>query len=151
MFQQPDKNAASKQKKPVAKLPMDEGVTILTAGCHFDGKLYCRGSSRIGGKIEGQIVSEGLLIIEEGASIHAEIRAEEAVIQGVVEGKIECTNRLELHRTARFSGDIHTPVLIINEGAGFNGRAVMPAAGEADAGKKHDKDSVVRMGDVKAN
>lgn len=148
MFQQQDKNAASKQKKPAAKGPMDEGVTILTAGCHFDGKLYCRGSSRIGGKIEGQIISEGLLIIEEGASIHAEIRAEEAVIQGSVEGKIECTNRLELHRSARFSGDIHTPVLIINEGAGFNGRAVMPTG---DDSKKAEKDSVVRLGEAKAH
>jgi cytoskeletal protein CcmA (bactofilin family) len=145
VFQGNDKSAASKPvKKPTAKLPADEGVTILTAGCHFDGKLYCRGSSRIGGKIEGQIVSEGLLIIEEGAAIHAEIKAEEAVIQGQVEGKIDCTNRLELHRTARFSGDIHTPVLIINEGASFNGRAAMPSSADA-------KDSVVKLGEAKAH
>ena len=35
----------------------DAAVTILTAGCHFTGKLYCRGSSRIAGEIEGQVIS----------------------------------------------------------------------------------------------
>ena len=37
----------------------ESAVTILTPGCHFSGKLYCKGSSRIGGRIEGEIVSEG--------------------------------------------------------------------------------------------
>ena len=113
-------------RRPIPqKKGADNSVTILTSGCHFNGRLYCRGSSRIGGRIEGTIVSEGLLIIEEGASIVGEIKADEAVIQGHVKGKVEAKSRIELHSTARFEGDILTPVLIISEGAIFNGRSAM--------------------------
>ncbi|MEZ4742348.1 MAG: polymer-forming cytoskeletal protein [Bdellovibrionota bacterium] len=103
----------------------ESSVTIVTPGCHFNGKLFCRGSSRIGGRIEGEIVSEGMLIIEEEAIVTAEIRAEEAVIQGSVEGKVYATGRVELTSTCRFEGDIISPCLIINEGAQFNGRSTM--------------------------
>lgn len=100
-------------------------VTIITSGCHFSGKLYTKGASRIGGKIEGFIVSEGLLVVEEEAEIYAEIKAEEVIIQGKVKGKLVATGRVELCPTAEFEGDITTSSLIIREGAQFNGRASM--------------------------
>lgn len=109
-------------------------VTILTSGCHFNGKLYTKGASRIGGKIEGSVVSEGLLVVEEEAEIIAEIKAEEVIIQGRVQGKLTATGRVELCPTAEFEGDIATSSLIIREGAQFNGRATMvrtDAAGKA--------------------
>ncbi len=120
-----DKSAMAKaNKKPVTG--RDTGaVTILTSGCHFSGKLYCRGASRVGGRIEGQVVSEGLLIIEEEAIITAEIKAEEVIIQGRVEGKLQATGRVELASTSFFTGDISTPILVVREGAQFNGHSAM--------------------------
>jgi cytoskeletal protein CcmA (bactofilin family) len=108
--------------------PKNTAVTILTSGCHFNGKLYCRGSSRIAGRIEGQIVSEGLLIIEEEPMIVAEVTADEAIIQGRVQGKLSAKGRVELCPSSRFDGDIQTPLLTISEGAQFNGRASMSSA-----------------------
>ena len=103
----------------------DAAVTILTSACHFNGKLYCKGSSRIGGKIEGEILSEGLLIIEEEANINASIKAEEVIIQGKVNGKLEAKIRVELTESSSYEGDIFTPNLIVREGAKFNGRSSM--------------------------
>ncbi len=122
MFNSPKPTADKLKPKSV---PRDGAVTILTNGCHFSGKLYCRGASRIGGKIEGQIVSEGLLIIEEEAVINAEIKADEAIIQGRITGKLTATGRVELCATSKVEGDIHTPVLIVREGAQFNGRSTV--------------------------
>jgi cytoskeletal protein CcmA (bactofilin family) len=119
------------QKQPVTKVqkknptPKDSAVTILTSGCHFDGKLYCRGASRIGGRIDGQIISEGLLIVEEEAMITAAVKVDETVIQGSVKWKLEATGRVELTHTCKFEGDIATPSLVIHEGAKFNGRCFM--------------------------
>lgn len=121
--QQKDSNQRT-ARKPVASA-RDAAVTILTSGCHFNGKLYCRGSSRIGGKIEGQVISEGILIIEEGATIEAEVKADEVIIQGKVHGRLEAKIRCELYPQSRFEGDIVSPVLVINEGAQFNGRSIM--------------------------
>ena len=120
------KTAVTKPVRAVPPVP-DKAVTILTSGCHFKGKLYCRGSSRIGGKIEGHIISEGLLIVEEGAVITGEIIAEEAIIQGQVIGKLEARSRVELTNTARFEGDISAPAICVHEGAQFNGRSTMVA------------------------
>lgn len=120
------KESTTKKKK--ANADLSSSVTILTSGCHFHGKLYCRGSSRIGGRIEGQVISEGLLIIEEDAIIQADIKADEAIIQGQVRGKLEAAGRVELCASSRFDGDISSPVLVISEGAQFNGRSSMLSA-----------------------
>ncbi len=100
-------------------------VTILTNGCQFTGKFFCKGSTRIAGRIEGHIQSEGFLVIEEDATIHAEIKAEDTVIQGHVVGKIYASIRVELCPTCRVEGDIVTPLLVIKEGAQFNGHTTM--------------------------
>ena len=60
-----------KKKAPMKQVKKEQGrdyaVTILTGGCHFSGKMFCRGSTRVGGKVDGEIVSEGLLIVEQEA------------------------------------------------------------------------------------
>lgn len=130
----------------------DTAVTILTSGCHFSGKLYCRGSSRIGGKIEGQVISEGILIIEEGAVIEAEVKADEVIIQGKVNGRLEAKIRCELYPQSRFEGDIVSPVLVVNEGAQFNGRSIMtPPASNATASSSTSESRKGRVMPMVAN
>jgi len=147
VFSSKSQTATKQPKKPVSR---DAAPTILTSGCQFSGKLYCRGATRIGGKVEGQIISEGLLIVEEDAVINAEIKADEVIIQGQVLGKLTATVRVELTTTSRFEGDIATPSLIVREGAQFSGRSTMVKK-EADeatsktpriiAGGKHGKNN----------
>ncbi len=118
---------ASAGKRRGANL-QESAVTILTSGCHFSGKLYCKGSSRIGGRIEGEIISEGLLIIEEGATIHANVKAEETILHVRFNGRLEASVKVEFAETASFEGELQTPSLLVNEGAQFNGRVVMSPA-----------------------
>ncbi len=103
----------------------DLGVTILSRGCAFTGKLLCQGSSRIAGRVEGEIISEGFLIIEEGAHIFAEITGENIIVHGKVEGTISAKRRLELSEKCEVNAEIVTSSLFIKEGAKFNGSVVM--------------------------
>ena len=134
MFSMKD-SADKKKPRRVGASYQESAVTIITQGCQFNGKLYCRGSSRIGGRIEGEIISDGLLIIEEEASISAKIKVEEAIIQGHVTGFLEAITKVELDATCVFDGDIVTPCLVVKEGATFNGRASMPAHKKDDKAK----------------
>ena len=119
---------SAKSKKP--SLGRDQhAVTILTNGCHFSGKLYCKGSTRIAGRVDGQVHSEGFLVVEEDAVVTAETKGEDIVIQGQVIGKIIATSRVELCATSRVEGDIVTPRLVIKEGAQFNGHTTMSPDG----------------------
>ena len=47
------------------------GMTVLTEGCHFAGKLFCRGASKVAGRVDGEIIAEGLIIIEKTAVLNA--------------------------------------------------------------------------------
>ncbi len=123
MFGQDKTGSQNNSKK--AGQAKDPGVTILTAGCHFTGKLYCRGATRIGGTIEGQIVAEGLLVIEDEAAVTGDVDAEDVVVHGRVEGKIEGRNRIEFCSTADVHAEVTTPSLVVHDGALFNGKTNM--------------------------
>ncbi len=138
-------NAGTPVKVRKTSPSRDAAVTILTSGCHFVGKLYCRGSSRIGGRIEGEIVSEGLLIVEEEAQIEAEIKADEVIVQGRISGRLDAKTRVELHPSSHFAGDVSTPILVISEGAQFNGSCTMVAAAASTESDKGKGSKVVAM------
>lgn len=138
-----DKGQSFPSKRASAGSARDGGVTILTAGCHFSGKLYCKGATRIGGTIDGEIIAEGLLIVEEDAVINAQVKAEEVVVHGRVEGTLAVQRKIEMCATADVQADIVTPSMIVQEGALFNGRTVMKRAtvsGEAGRDGKNVKD-----------
>ena len=117
------KTPENQSKKSVSR--KDNSFTILTEGCFFEGKLHCRGATRIGGRINGEIISEGKLIIEETAVIEANIQAENAIVQGEVHGSLNAKGTVEITQSAVFVGDISTPSLIVHKGAVFNGSSHM--------------------------
>lgn len=137
-----DKNSSTSNKRNTSMTAKDGGVTILTAGCHFAGKLYCKGATRIGGTIEGEVIAEGLLIVEEDAVINAAVKAEEIVVHGRMEGNLSVQKKIEMCATADVQADISTPNLLVHEGAIYNGRTTMKrqVAG-ADPGHREGKES----------
>ena len=133
MFSDQKRSSTNKNKRKGASANTSGlAVTILTSGCHFEGKLYCKGASRIGGQIEGKIVSEGLLIIEEEARVKADIIVDEVIVLGQIDGKLRANKRIELCENSSFRGEIITPALVIKEGAQFNGHATMTNNAEAE-------------------
>jgi cytoskeletal protein CcmA (bactofilin family) len=135
-----DKNQSFPSRRASSSSGKDGGVTILTAGCHFSGKLYCKGATRIGGTIDGEIIAEGLLIVEEDAVINAQVKAEEVVVHGRVEGNLTVQKKIEMCATADVQADITTPNLVVQEGALYNGRTSMKRAAVAgEAGTRDGK------------
>lgn len=101
------------------------GVTVLTEGCHFAGKLFCRGASVIAGKVDGEIISEDVLTIEETAVINAKIKAQKIIIKGKVTGDILDAKEVELCKTASFTGNLRCETLSVESGAVFIGSTTM--------------------------
>lgn len=133
------RSSKSKEKK-TSQSRQKFGITIVTAGCHFSGKLFCKGASRIAGCIEGEIKSQGLLVIEQEALINAKIVAEEVIIRGKVQGTITASKRVEITAKASFKGDIHSPSLAIQEGAKFNGYSSSDSIKQTD--KTENKEEI---------
>ncbi len=103
----------------------DTTVTILTTGCNFVGKLYCQGSTRIAGEIDGEVISEGLLVVEQTALIKGDITADEVVVHGRVEGSIKSKGRVSLAPNCLIDGDVYSKSLVMAEGAALNGAVHM--------------------------
>jgi cytoskeletal protein CcmA (bactofilin family) len=99
--------------------------TLLGRGSEFEGKLTFEGTVRIDGKLSGEIFSDDVLVVGEGAEVHAEIDIGEIIIQGTVVGNIRAKRGVEIHAPGRVRGDITTPSLQIDKGVVFEGRSYM--------------------------
>jgi len=103
----------------------DEVVAFLGKGTEFKGVVSYQGTVRVDGHVEGEIVTEGTLIVGEGAVINAEVSAGTLVCGGKIAGNIAATEKVQLLPTAVVDGLIKTPVIIIEEGVQFNGTCQM--------------------------
>lgn len=99
--------------------------TVLGPGTHFKGVLTFEGSVRIDGKFDGEISSNGALVVGEGSTIKANIRVGRVVVSGQVHGDIDATESVEVQPTGRVYGDIRTPELQLARGVTLEGKCVI--------------------------
>ena len=91
--------------------------TTLTGETEFHAML------RVDGHLIGTVSSEsGTLIIGTNGQVDANIMVAAAMINGTVNGDIVASEKLQLGRTARVMGNIHSPRLIVEEGANTFGK-----------------------------
>ena len=83
---------------------------------------------QINGQFEGTLETKGNLLIGQKAHAKATITGETITVAGVLEGTVVATARLELQSTARVTGKVTTPRLIVQEGALLQGTLEMGTA-----------------------
>jgi cytoskeletal protein CcmA (bactofilin family) len=89
------------------------------------GELRCGESLRIDGSVKGEVHCDQLLTIGEKGSIFASIEGDTVVIAGEVKGDITARRKITLEATARVTGDLTTPGIVIQEGARLEGRIMI--------------------------
>jgi cytoskeletal protein CcmA (bactofilin family) len=108
--------------RPMPTTTAPGGLTaFIDQGSEFEGKLSFRDTVRIDGRFRGEIASENTLIIGESGEIEATIRSNTVAISGSVEGDVHAARKVVLHKTARVTGNVTAPSLIVEEGAVING------------------------------
>jgi cytoskeletal protein CcmA (bactofilin family) len=114
----------------VAARPQAAGeiTTLLGRGATFEGKLTFEGTVRIDGRFKGEVFSDDVLVIGEGAHVEAELDVGEVIITGTVVGNVKAKRSIEIHAPGRVKGDLHTPSLQIDKGVVFEGRSFMEQA-----------------------
>jgi len=118
----------SKKEKDVS-LKTDNITTILGKGSEFEGKLQFEGTLHIEGVFSGEIHSDSVLVVGEGARVSAEIDIGTIVINGEVRGNIRAKTGVEIHKPGRLLGNIQSPVLTIDQGVIFEGNCKMDNVG----------------------
>ncbi len=118
---------------------VSEITTLLGKGSDFEGKLTFEGAVRIQGTFKGEVFSDDVLIVGEGARVEAEIDIGEIIIQGTVIGNIRATRAIEIQAPGRVEGDLTTPSLKIDRGVVFEGRSFMKDATKKSSDAKPAK------------
>lgn len=91
----------------------------------MEGKYRCSGTVMLQAQFTGEIDAEDTLIVGEQAVVRATVQAATLVVHGHIVGDVSATRRLELKRTARVTGDIEAPVVVMEEGAVHDGHCRM--------------------------
>jgi cytoskeletal protein CcmA (bactofilin family) len=108
-----------------------EWTGFLERGVKLEGKLESTGTFRVDSAMKGTLVSEDTLILGEHSSIEGEIIGNRVLIAGRFQGTIRARGKVEIRPNAIVTGEIHTPCLVIEPGAVFDGRCHMLAPAEA--------------------
>ncbi len=87
------------------------------------GELSGNEALVVDGEVEGPITLPGQrLTVRPKGRIRGNIEARHVIVQGRVEGDIQASDRVELFRSASFTGDMSTARISIEEGAFFKGK-----------------------------
>jgi cytoskeletal protein CcmA (bactofilin family) len=107
--------------------------TILGPESSFEGKLSFQGTVRIDGRFSGEVVTNDVLVVGEGAVVKAEMDVGSIVINGEVNGNIRAKHAVEIHAPGKLRGNVETPKLVIDSGVVFEGSAKMENLGQKSA------------------
>ena len=106
-----------------------EGAEDINAfvgkGVEFKGTISYSGTIRIDGYVDGEIHTDGVLLIGEEAVIQAKITAGTIVSKGKVTGDVVAKECVKLRAPAVMNGSVKAPVLSMEDGVLFNGALEM--------------------------
>ena len=112
-----------------------EFATILGPDAKFKGDLSFDSAAKVLGHIEGSIKSKGKVLIANGCTCKASVKAKEVAIEGYIEGNVEATERVEVKPKGRITGDIVAARMTMGDGAAIEGHVRIGIEAPADTTK----------------
>jgi cytoskeletal protein CcmA (bactofilin family) len=107
--------------------------SVIDPHARFNGKYVSDRDLRIEGEAQGEIECQGTLIISPQARVRSAITAHNVIINGDYEGDVDCGGRFEIGSTGRVKGKVKTQVLVVKEGAHWEGSVIMSHEGARPA------------------
>ena len=92
------------------------GDIEFTGGLHLDGY--------INGNVKGDSNQGTFLSVSERGCVEGSVFAPDVILNGIVKGDIEASNRVELGAKARVLGNVHYTVIETAVGAQINGKLI---------------------------
>ncbi|MEE9464585.1 MAG: polymer-forming cytoskeletal protein [Candidatus Neomarinimicrobiota bacterium] len=112
--------------------------TIVGPNTDIRGNLDVKGSVLVYGSIIGDIRSDGVVRSAKDSFIKGAIVAQEAVIDGELEGNLTIKGRATLGSSSKVVGEVRVDLLVIEEGAQFSGKCKMKRARISDESRRKD-------------
>ena len=107
--------------------------TILGPDATFKGDLSFDSAAKVQGRIEGSIKSKGLVLVADGSTCKATVTAAEVAVEGHIQGDVQATERVEIKKSGRISGDIIAARMTMADGAAIEGHVQIGLEAKAAA------------------
>lgn len=120
-------------------LNINDVHTILGPESSFEGKLVFDGTVRIDGRFKGEIQTNNVLVVGQGAHVEATIAVGSVIINGDVVGDVTAKQSVEIHAPGRLRGNVSTPQIMIAKGVMFDGTCRMADKGGGPVLVKEEK------------
>lgn len=104
---------------------LPDEVAFVGKDVEFKGIITYSGTVRIDGSLEGEIHTDGGLLVGPEAVLKAKVSAGTVVCHGTIHGDIQAKDQIVLRAPAVVQGSLTTPVLSMEEGVVFNGTLEM--------------------------
>ncbi len=109
------------------------GQTAVGTDSRIEGDIRFVGVALIDGYVNGSVTAgkdeNATLTISENGHVKGTVAAPHLLINGIVEGEVRATERLELGPKARVIGDVQYNLMEISIGAQFDGKLIHKSDG----------------------
>jgi cytoskeletal protein CcmA (bactofilin family) len=102
------------------------GDVDFTGGLHLDGY--------INGSVKGDSNQGTFLSISEHGCVEGSVIAPNVILNGIVKGDIDASNRVELGAKARVLGNVHYTIIETAVGAQINGKLIHRVPVQVESG-----------------
>ncbi len=132
------------RSKPAS--PAADTTSLIAVGTQIRGDVRFNGRLHVDGSVEGSLHGDGanaVLTLSNNAKVAGEIVAPHVVINGVVNGDVTASERLELASGARVEGNVYYKVMEMSAGAQINGKIVHRAEAPKQLAAPHGATATV--------
>lgn len=113
------------KKEKIDTISLDRTHSILSQAVTFVGHINTKDDLRIDGNVEGNISSEGKVVIGPNGCVTGNIESQSIELMGKIKGDIIVHDIIRLKSSSHYSGDITTLNIEIEPGALFFGNCKM--------------------------
>jgi cytoskeletal protein CcmA (bactofilin family) len=118
-----------RKETPVSSMPPARfepetrgGAATIGKAVKVVGQIFSKEDLYIDGEVEGTVEAlDHKLTVGPNGTLKAQVKAREVVALGTIHGNVDATDKIEIRKDARLSGDIRTARIIIEDGAYFKG------------------------------
>ena len=98
--------------------------TIIGKGSSITGNLRINGFVRLDGDIDGNLETDGNIIIGDSARIKGDVKAKAVIVGGIIKGNVKAAESVKVLAEAAVIGDIISRKVQVEDKATFHGHLI---------------------------
>jgi len=128
-------------KKPKETIDYSKNQNKISEGTKIVGDITSKGGFRIEGIVEGNVKTDGRVVVGQSGKIKGTLVCDNADFEGEFSGKLDVAGTLTLKSTAKIDGEVLIGKLAVEPGASFNATCSMKGSVKSINKSRNDEKS----------